>query len=85
MSNATSNGRNWKNTYDATSLLRPSALQAGQRVVVVLGKDDTVGKEQDKTYVVTNETDKKGNPKLIAWATGEVVVADPLTVFALSD
>lgn len=79
---ATPNGITTK-AFDASSLLRPAALTAGQRVQVVLGKDDNVGVAEGETYIVTDAQDKRGNPQLIHADNGTVAFADPSTVFAL--
>lgn len=79
---ATPNGQTATN-FDATSLVRPNALKAGQRVQVVLGVGENVGNPEGQTYIVTDAQDKKGNPQVINADTGAVAYADPATVFAL--
>lgn len=83
MSEATPNGYTPSKPvqYDVTALLRSSALQPGQQVRVVLGKDDSVGKDGG-FYVVTDAADKNGNPMLLGKG-GKTAYADPSTVFAL--
>ena len=54
-------------------------LKPGQRATCLSSLDGIVSESPE--YVVTNETDKKGNPKLVNVDSGSVVVASRLSVW----
>lgn len=70
-------------TYNASTILRTAALVAGQYVTCLLGQDDTVASDGDAVFVVTDASDKRGNPLLVQRDNGAVVAASPASVWAL--
>lgn len=55
-------------------------LKPGQRATCLSSLAGIVSESPE--YVVTNETDKKGNPKLVNVDNGDVVVASRLSVWS---
>ena len=55
-------------------------LKPGQRATCLSSLDGIVSESPE--YLVTNETDKKGNPKLANVDNGSVVVASRLSVWS---
>ena len=54
-------------------------LKPGQRANCLSSVEGIVTDSPE--YIVTNEVDKKGNPKLVNVDTGSIVVASPLSVW----
>lgn len=66
-----------------SGIVRPAALKPGQRVKLLMGSDAVQASDSRKAYLVTDQTDKKGNPLLVDMSTGAAAIASPSAVFTL--
>ncbi len=70
-------------SYSARGIMRPSSLEPGMLVTLLMGGEDTIASDGAAVYLVTDQQDKKGNPMLVDRESGATVWAGPDSIWAV--
>lgn len=70
-------------SYPARGIMRPSSLEPGMLVTLLMGGEDMVASDNGVVYLVSDQQDKKGNPMLVDRESGATAWAGPGSIWAI--
>lgn len=70
-------------SYPARGIMRPSSLEPGMLVTLLMGGEDTMASDGAVVYLVSDQQDKKDNPMLVDRESGATVWAGPDSIWAV--